>query len=449
MSNETMLTTAQCLDKIGWGSYQKRKFIQCGLAWTNSQLWVVLIGIILSSISHEWDISNSLRGFIGTLYQIGMLAGSVLWGYWADRYGRMFSFKKSLLIVVIFSLFMIFSFSLVLFIICAFIIGIGVSGELVVSGVVFKEFCPPKNSGYVTALSSFFGMGGAFVALICVLVELFNYSEIANWRLIISFIFFYDLLIFIYRLDMDDTPSYYFAKGSKENSEKILKKIAAVNGKDEAVVALIDPILNENSVSKPKSNSYKMLFHRDHLRASLLLTVIYFTKMFGYVNVLMFMPRFLSEYSKLTQYIAIFIQQLFGIPGVFLAAYLVNTKFGRVKTLAACEFSAALFVFLFLLSGNVVLVVICTSLMSLVVLMGYGCLYTVTPESYPTEIRNTASGWLFSAARIGGIISPTITGVLLDIPGGKEIALAIYSISFLIDTACVLFLAETRQNIIK
>ncbi|CAG9326762.1 naiP_9 [Blepharisma stoltei] len=446
MSSQPTLTAAQYLDKIGWGKYQKLKFIQCGFAWTNSQLWVILIGITLTNIGHEWNISNSARGFIGTLFQIGMLFGSIIWGYLADKYGRMFSFKKSLIPVVIFSMFMILSSSPVMLAICGFIIGIGVAGELVVSGVVFKEFCPPKNSGFVTALSSFFGMGGAFIALISICVELFNTSAIANWRLIILFIFFYDLIMFILRIDMDDTPSYYFAKGNKEKFEEILKKIALTNGKSENEVALIDPILNENTNLKRKSNSYKMLFQKEHRRASLLLTVIYFTKMFGYANLLMFMPRFLSDYSTLTRYIAIFIQQLSGIPGTFLAAYLVNTKFGRIKTLAMCEFSAALFVFLFLLSSNVVLVVLCTSLTSLVVLMGYGCLYTVTPESYPTEIRNTASGWLFSAMRIGGIISPTITGVLLDTPGGKEIALAIYSVSFLVDTTCVLFLKDTRTT---
>ncbi len=41
-------------------------------------------------------------------------------------------------------------------------------------------------------------------------------------------------------------------------------------------------------------------------------------------------------------------------------------------------------------------------------------LFTLSPESFPTEVRATGVGWAVTLGRIGAIISPILAGVLID-----------------------------------
>jgi hypothetical protein len=48
----------------------------------------------------------------------------------------------------------------------------------------------------------------------------------------------------------------------------------------------------------------------------------------------------------------------------------------------------------------------------------YGCfasILTVTGLSYPTDMRGTAIGWLYAAAKVGGMAAPAMGGYLLTL----------------------------------
>ena len=76
--------------------------------------------------------------------------------------------------------------------------------------------------------------------------------------------------------------------------------------------------------------------------------------------------------------------------------------------------------------------------------MGYSAVYTITPESYHTEVRNLGVGAAGICARIAAVICPVFTGWLLEQSGGFEIALIIFAALFAATAASVLPLKETR-----
>ena len=78
--------------------------------------------------------------------------------------------------------------------------------------------------------------------------------------------------------------------------------------------------------------------------------------------------------------------------------------------------------------------------------MGYSALYTITPESFPTEIRNLGSGLASICARVGGIICPIITGIILSQPNGFKVAVSIYAMLFFICGSTSFMLKETRNK---
>lgn len=74
----------------------------------------------------------------------------------------------------------------------------------------------------------------------------------------------------------------------------------------------------------------------------------------------------------------------------------------------------------------------------------YAAMYTIAPESFPTQTRGIGMGIANVAARIGGIISPYITGILLEYSNGFEMVVFLYSSCFTVTGVIFLLLKETK-----
>ena len=130
------------------------------------------------------------------------------------------------------------------------------------------------------------------------------------------------------------------------------------------------------------------------------------------------MPTILSESVQLgptETYGMIALQQICGIPGVFLAAWLINTKFGRKWTTAIPFFLSGLVTLIFLLPQTAASVIACTSVAKMFSAMGWGAVFTIVPESYDTKIRSFGVGWANVMMKLAGIATPTVTGYMLEI----------------------------------
>lgn len=82
--------------------------------------------------------------------------------------------------------------------------------------------------------------------------------------------------------------------------------------------------------------------------------------------------------------------------------------------------------------------------MNLLIMQGYSAVYTINPESYPTDIRNLGVGIANSFGKLGGIISPTFTGMLITLDGGFEMALILFALLFAMTGLSAMGLKETR-----
>ena len=82
--------------------------------------------------------------------------------------------------------------------------------------------------------------------------------------------------------------------------------------------------------------------------------------------------------------------------------------------------------------------------MNFFIYLAYGAFYTLAPESFPTAIRGIGSGIYGLLGRTGGIISPLMTGLILEFENGFEINITIFSAFYMICGLLVLLLKETR-----
>lgn len=84
--------------------------------------------------------------------------------------------------------------------------------------------------------------------------------------------------------------------------------------------------------------------------------------------------------------------------------------------------------------------------MNLVAIMGYSAVYTVTPESYNTDVRNLGVGAANICARVSGVICPIFTGWLLTQSGGFQLAITLFAILFGVTAFSAVLLKETRPD---
>ena len=168
----------------------------------------------------------------------------------------------------------------------------------------------------------------------------------------------------------------------------------------------------------------------------------------------MFMPELLkrsghgSESNEET-YMTMFFQQIAGIPGILLATWMVETRMGRRWTQSIALFLSGVCVFGFLVAMDYWMVLGASTLMFFFSLMAYSAQYTITPESYPTEIRSTGMGWCSAMSRLAGVLTPVVVGGLFTLPGGETIVLIICVVFFVAAGGFAIFLRETRGKVIE
>jgi MFS family permease len=130
------------IDSIGWGKYNTIVFWICGLGWAADNMWILLGTVLINEVGSDWNLSETEAGLIVTTMMFGFLIGSYMWGFLSDKYGRIFSFRKTLLLSGVCGIGVAASVNLPMLLIFALGAGIGVGGDLTVDGSVFVEFCP-------------------------------------------------------------------------------------------------------------------------------------------------------------------------------------------------------------------------------------------------------------------------------------------------------------------
>jgi len=133
-----------------------------------------------------------------------------------------------------------------------------------------------------------------------------------------------------------------------------------------------------------------------------------------YYGIFLWIPSILATrgLSEVRSNEFFFLSTLAQVPGYFSAAWLVD-RVGRRPTLVAYLLGTAVSAFLFGNAGTGGDAFVWAALLSFFNLGAWGVLYTITPELYPTGVRATGAGVAAAVGRVGGIIGPYLTPILV------------------------------------
>ncbi|XP_039716674.1 putative transporter SVOPL isoform X3 [Pteropus medius] len=414
LKEQKTFTVEDAVETIGFGRFHIALFLIMGSTGVAEAMEIMLIAVVSPVIRCEWQLENWQVALVTTMVFFGYMIFSILFGLLADRYGRWKILLISFLWGAYFSLLTSFSPSYIWFVFLRTMVGCGVSGHA--QGLIIKtEFLPTKYRGYMLPLSQVFWLVGSMLIIGLASVVI----PTIGWRWLIR---------------IASIPGIILILAFKA-ALATLEHIARMNRSALPEGRLVEPVLE-------KRGRFADLLGAKYLRTTLQIWVIWLGISFAYYGVILASTELLerdlvcgsrsesevvvtvgaSEESQSPCHCHMFapsdyrtmIISTVGEIALNPLNILGINFLGRRLSLSITMGCTALF---FLLLN------ICTSSSGLIgflfmlralVAANFNTIYIYTAEVYPTTMRALGMGTSGSLCRIGAMVAPFISQVLMS-----------------------------------
>lgn len=396
---------------------------------------VVIYGATIPLLKADWGISDIVAGSIGSYTTIGTAIGAVLFGLYADRFGK----KR----IIIFTTFLFSFFTLlsgfaptpVFFVICRVIAGLGFGGVMPNIAALISEYAPTK---YRVAIISFIFCGYSIGAIIAsfsgqVFLEKLGWQPV-YWIGGLPLL----LLPFAIRILPESISSLMKQKDTKR-LVTILRKIDPTLSKDVQFTYVQQEQLQKSSVRDLFKN--KLALSTTMFWLSCFCTFILMYSLNTWLPTLMMNVGYDLKSSLL--FVAVLqvgaiigtmvfgnLIQLFGFKRVLIPLYIVGAV-----SLVFIGYSKNIYI----AYGLIALIGACT-----IGLQNMSNAYVA--EYYSVDVRAAALGSTMAFGRIGSIVAPTYMGILLTFNLQPQFNFFAIGIAAIFGAIAMSFIREDRAD---
>jgi putative MFS transporter len=405
----------------------------------------IVIATVLPVLVPMWKLTPPDIGFMISAGYVGQLVGALLFGWIAERYGRMPAMIGSIAVFAIMSLVCAFAWDYQSFLWFRTLQGIGLGGEVPVAATYISELTRAKNRGrFVLLYELVFPIGLVAVSVIGLWVV-----PTYGWQWMFYIGALPALLALVMRALLPESPRWLAVKGRAAEAEAALSTIESETQK--ATDQPLPPIEPVVSTTKHKA-SLSDLFGPLYLRRTLVVWVIWFVAYFINYGLVIWLTTIFRTVYKLPLDVSLrygLITQAAGFVGTFICALTID-HIGRRPYFAVSFAAAAVSLGLLAMqpqptSDQVLMYVTCAYFFISTINIGA---YLYTPELYPTRARalgvGTATAWL----RLASMIGPSAVGFMLA--GGLPSVFWMFAGSALIAAIVTgAFAIETKGRVLE
>ena len=387
-------------------SKQWKTFIAAFFGWTLDAMDLLLYVFAFKFIAQSFDLSSTQAAFLFSITLASSALGGIVFGVISDYVGRIKALTYSILIYSFFTMFSAFAPTIELFIVCRFLLGLGMGGEWASGEILVAESWPKQHRGKVVGMvQSGWGFGFIMAAILATFVlpiSTFNLNmlpfvntdfPVESWRVL----FFLGVL---------PAGLVFYVRRVCEEPE----------------------IWKKSSVERTKSSqdfTFFQIFKGDLRPLLIKATLLTSFCMISYWGLSYFVPNYLaSPVSEGGAGLGLVKGFGFTIPlniGAILGCIsfgLISDKLGRKFTFGSYLIIVALLVPIF---GNIVSIQEFLGFISLDALVlilapllgffntgfysGFGAIFS---EIFPTRARGTAQGFSYNVGRGASAIAPPL-----------------------------------------
>ena len=403
---------------------------------------ILAISYVAPVIGAAWKLPREAFGPIFAAHYIGAAAGSVFFGWYADRYGRRMGVIIPTAIFGIFALLTVYAYDFRSLFILRMLIGIGLGGALSNAIAMVAEYSPQRTRAtLVSVMYAAFPLGGVIGGPIsALLIAKYGWHAVFVLGGVLPLLLTVGLLLWL-------NESIRFMVLSRAPAARIgyiLHRISPAFTPEASDVYVLPQ--SRGVSTKPT----REIFGREFVRATVLLCIAAFVAQLVIVYVVTWMPLVLASIGMPVTS-AILASVAFSVGGIFGAIglariidkdksyrWLVITFFLSAASIAGIGFLAANWYGLLAITFVTGLLTVGAN----IVLSAYSA--TV----YPTAIRSTGVGWVVGWGRVGAIAG-ALFGTALVAAGLKiETAYMIAAIPSIIGGIAIALVRARPQSAI-
>lgn len=364
---------------------------------------IVIYGTVVPVLIEEWGLTSVEAGAMGSYGLFGMLFGAILLGMLADRFG-----KKNVMVlsIILFSGFTVlcgFAGSPTEFSIYRFLAGLGLGGIMPNVIAICTEYAPSRlRSVVVSIVLIAYSVGG-------MLAPIFGITLMPNfgWELLFWFGGIPLLLLPIIFKYVPESSAFLLQKGREQDVKNILARV------DDKLDLSENVELTTNDAPQSKVPVIG-LFKNKRALSTILFWITYFCSLLMVYGLNTWLPNLMIEagYGLNSSLAFLMILQGGSIIGTIAVARL-SLKYDLRVMLAILYAIGAFAIGLLGFGGNVLYIYLLVGIAGASSIGAQHLIQAYVSQYYPPSIRSTALGIASGIGRVGGMVGPTLGGILL------------------------------------
>jgi AAHS family 4-hydroxybenzoate transporter-like MFS transporter len=407
MSGSPPIDVVQAMDRARLSALQKRVIAICfGMALLegfDSQA----MGYAAPSVAREFGLGPGALSLVFSSGLLGMLVGSFVFGFVADRIGRRrVMIWCGLLIGVATLLIAVLGSSVGALAGLRFVAGIGMGGAISTQIAVAAEYTPARlRSTAIMVLVGSLGLGSFLGGLVATAL-----IPSYGWRSIFVVGGVLPLLLTAWILhSLPDSIRFLVAAGRQPEARRLLEQVAPESVGDTSARLVLPE-------EPDRRSPVATLFTDRRALGTVLVWITYFMNLLAVYFLLSWLPV-LFEQAGLSPRMALAATATFtlgGFVGGIVLGLLIDRRGNAHRTLAAGYLLAAVCAVVASLTAQTTpILLVAIFLAGFGVIGCQGGVSAAAASMYPTTARGTGVGWAAGAGRLGSIIGPTVGGSLI------------------------------------
>ena len=398
---------------------QWRTLVAAKLGWMLDAMDFMLYAMAIGQLRLYFGFDDAMAGLVGMVTLALSASGGLLFGYVADRFGRIRALMATVLIFSFASLGASTSQTIIQLLLWRALLGIGMGGEWASGAVLVSETWPPAHRNKaISIMQSGWALGYILAAALAALVLGSAAFGDEGWRLLFAVGVLPALFVWWIRRNVPEPDAWRRRRAEAD---------------------------------RPAANSFAVIFGPALRRRTLLLIALSSAVQFAYWGVFFWLPGFLARPLEdggagmgVVGSLGWIIPVQLGAYAGYLSFGFLADRFGRRRTFILFMLAAAILVPVYGQMARSPLVLLLLGPVLGYVGHGYFSLFgSFIAELFPTAVRATGQGTTYNAGRLMAALAPYVIGVLATLPGvGIGLALAATSAFFLLAAGLLLTLPD-------
>jgi len=360
-----------------------------------------IIGPVTTPMEHDLHINSLWEGLIAAASLFGILIGSPIGGWAADKFGRKPLFLIDISVFVVSSALQFVAHDAVSMLLVRLLMGVAIGCEYSVGWPIMSEFSPTRLRGRLLgALTVFWYVG--FMIGYTVGFVLGEYTGL-DWRVILGTSTIIAAVILVARIGLPESPRWLWNEGRQNEARAVVAKYMEAD--------TLDDLVHE----EPRKGSFRMLFGPSVWRATLFCSGFWFCAVSPYFAIATFAGTVLDKYglgSGLAGGVGLSAVSTAGVVATVLFLDKAGRRVFTVPPMWLC--TVVLGIIGFWVGAPPLMVLALFLIFSFFNAMANTLTSVYPGEVFPTEIRGIGTGFAAAVSRLGAGAGTFLLPVAID-----------------------------------